>query len=58
MIMSFNSQELEGKWVILLDGQVVESGDDIRSLVERARASCPGKKFVLAKVPTKDSMIY
>lgn len=56
--MDVNSQKLEGKWVVLLDEHIIESGDDIKDLVERAKKSHPGKKLTLAKVPTKDSMIY
>lgn len=56
--MVVNSQKLEGKWVILLDKHIIGSGDDIKDLVEKAEKSHPGKKLTLAKVPTKDSMIY
>ena len=56
--MDVNSENLEGKWVILLNEHIIESGDDIKVLVENARKAHPGKKLTLAKVPTKDSMIY
>ena len=49
---------LEGKWVILLNEHIIDSGDNIKELVERAKESHPHKKLTLAKVPTKESMIY
>jgi hypothetical protein len=50
--------DLEGKWVILLDEHIIASGDNIKELVENARKQYPLKNLVLAKVPTKESMIY
>jgi hypothetical protein len=50
--------ELEGKWVILLNEDIISFGDDIKKLVEDAKKKYPSKKLTLAKVPTKESMIY
>ncbi len=49
---------LAGKWVVLLDEHIIVSGDDIKSLFEKAKKLHPNKKLTLAKVPTKESMIY
>lgn len=58
--MKINSleNEFEGKWVILLNEHIIDSGDDIKKLVERAKELHPNEKLTLAKVPTKESMIY
>ncbi|MBU2577164.1 MAG: hypothetical protein KKF50_05600 [Nanoarchaeota archaeon] len=58
--MSINSLDdgLEGKWVILLNEHIIDSGENIKELVERAKKLYPDKKLTLAKVPTKESMIY
>ena len=52
------SENLEGKWVVLLDEHIIVSGDDIKKLVKEAKKRCPNKKLTIAKVPTKESMIY
>ena len=49
---------LAGKWVILLDEHIIDFGDNIKILVERAQKKYPNKKLVLAKVPSKETMIY
>lgn len=52
------SSKIKGKWVIILDENIIASGDDIAKIVAEARAKYPGKKFVLAKVPEEGPMIY
>ena len=59
MTKSINrSDKLYGKWVILLDDEIVASGDDVKLLLDLARERYSGKKFVLAKVPEKGTLIY
>lgn len=52
------SCDLEGKWVVMLNEHIIISGDDVKSIVEEAKRKYPNKKLTLAKVPTKESMIY
>lgn len=52
------SNEIKGKWVILLDEHVIASGDDINKIIKEAQNKYPNKKFILAKVPEEGTMIY
>ena len=54
---SFN-EKLHGKWVVLLDENVIECGDDIKLLLESAKKKYPHGKIVLAQVPKKGTLIY
>ena len=54
---SLNS-ELKGKWVILLGESIIASGEDVKKLLEEAKALHPTGKFVLAKVPEEGTHIY
>jgi len=53
-----NSEQIKGKWVILLDNHIIASGDDIKELIKEAEKKYPNKKFILAKVPEEGTMIY
>ena len=52
------SDKLYGKSVILLDDEIIASGDDVKLLLDLARERYSGKKFALAKVPEKGTLIY
>jgi len=58
MVEGINSDEIKGKWVILLNEHVIASGDDIKKIIKEAQEKYPNKKFILAKVPEKGTMIY
>jgi len=51
-------EDLHGKWVILLDENIIAYGKDIKELIEEAKAKHPNKKFVLAQIPEKGNLIY
>ena len=48
---------MAGKWVAIIDGKVVESGDNLKVLLENAEKNSPGKKPLVAKAPTKRILI-
>lgn len=52
------NSEIKGRWVILLDENVIASGDDIKELIKEAQSKYPDRKLVLARVPEEGSMIY
>jgi hypothetical protein len=58
MVNNLISQEIKGKWVVLLDDHIIASGDDIKEIMREAQAKFPNKKIVLARVPEEGSMIY
>ena len=58
MEQKYSEEELEGKWVIILNEHIISYGDDLKKLVEDFKKKYPQEKVVVAKVPTKESMIY
>ena len=58
MVEEIVSNEIKGKWVILLNEHIIASGDDIKKLISEAQIKYPNKKFILAKVPEESTMIY
>lgn len=55
---SCSNEELRGKWVILLNKHIIASGDDVKKIINEAKEKHPNKKFVLAKIPEKGTLIY
>jgi len=58
MDKSISINKLRGKWVIILDEHIIESGEDIQEIIKKAKEKYPTKKFVLAKVPEEGTLIY
>jgi len=46
-----------GKWIAIVDGKVVASGDRADEVYDLAKKEYPGKEIMLAKVPTEDTLI-
>jgi hypothetical protein len=55
--LTANLEEYKGKWIILCDEHVIASGEDIKTLVRKARQKYPNKKILLARVPQEGTMI-
>jgi ABC-type hemin transport system ATPase subunit len=49
--------EYAGKWIAIVDGKVVASGDRADSVYDEAKRKYPDKEVMLAKVPTADTLI-
>lgn len=47
-----------GKWIAILEDKVIAHGKNIKEVVSQAQAISKGKKFLLAKVPSKETMIF
>lgn len=45
--------EYAGKWIVIVNKKVVESGNNIKEMLEKARKTHPKTKPFLAKVPEK-----
>ena len=46
-----------GMYIAIVDGQVVEHGDDPREVYEKAKRRFPLKEVVLWKVPREETLI-
>ena len=49
--------EYAGKWIAIVDGKVVASGDRADVVYDEAKKKYPEKEVMLAKVPTEDTLI-
>lgn len=56
--MDETSEDMQGKWVVLLNENIIECGDDIKELLDSAKKKHPTKKLILAQVPREGTFIY
>ena len=49
--------EYVGKWIAIVDGKVVASGDRADEVGREAEKKYPDKEITLAKVPTDDILV-
>lgn len=49
--------EYAGKWVAIIDEQVVASGDNAKVVFEEAQRKFPGRIPALAKIPKEEVLI-
>ena len=49
--------EYAGKWIAIVDGKVVASGDRADEVYDEAKRRFSDKEVMLAKVPTEDTLI-
>ncbi len=49
--------KFRGMYIAIVDGRVVEHGDDPRGVYERAKRRFPSKEVVLWKVPREGALI-
>jgi hypothetical protein len=46
-----------GEWIAICDERIVSSGSELKRVLDEAKRTCPGKKPLIAKVPTRETMI-
>ena len=49
--------EYAGKWIAIVDGRVVASGDRADKVINEVKRNFPGKKFLITKVPEPGLLI-
>ena len=49
--------EYAGKWIAIVDGRVVASGDRADEVMKEAEGKYPDKEITLAKVPTDGILV-
>ena len=47
-----------GEWIAIYEDKVIAHGKDLKEVAVRAREISGGKKFLLAKVPSEETMIF
>ena len=48
----------KGEWVAICDTSVLSHGKNLKNVVEEAKRKCDNKKFLLAKIPSGETMIF
>ncbi|MBI2629091.1 succinyl-CoA synthetase subunit alpha [Candidatus Pacearchaeota archaeon] len=47
-----------GEWIAICENKIVSHGKDIKEVAKIAKALCPGKKIMFARVPDNEAMIF
>jgi len=53
-----NLEKYTGEWVTICEGQIISHGNNLKEIVEEAKKKCGSKKFLIAKVPSEETMIF
>ena len=56
-LLKADLSRFRGMYIAIVDGQVVEHGDDPGEVYEKARRRFPSKEVVLWKVPREETLI-
>ena len=49
--------EYAGKWIAIVDGKVVASGERADEVIDKVRKEYPNRKFLISKVPEPGMLI-
>ncbi len=52
-----NLEKEAGNWIVIVDEKIVASGKDLKQLLDQTDRKFEGKESLIAKVPTKDTLI-
>jgi len=47
-----------GEWIAVCEGKIIAHGKTLKNVAREAKSACLGKKFLLARVPDKETMIF
>ncbi|MBS3088396.1 hypothetical protein J4402_01305 [Candidatus Pacearchaeota archaeon] len=47
-----------GEWIAVCENKIIAHGRNLKEVVEHAKKVSQGKKFLLARVPSKEAMIF
>jgi len=47
-----------GEWIAILDNRIISHGKGLKEVVAKAKLASGGKKFLLARVPSEETMIF
>ena len=53
-----NLDEYKGEWITICDNKIISHGNSLKEVVEKAKKECGSKKFLIAKVPSGETMIF
>ncbi len=47
-----------GEWISICINKILSHGKNLKSVVKEAQEKCKGKKFLLARVPKEEAIIF
>ncbi len=47
-----------GQWVAIADNKIIAHGKHVKVVADQAKAAVGNRKFLLARVPDKEAMIF
>ena len=47
-----------GEWIAIFENRVLSHGKELKEVVAKAKVASGGKKFLLARVPSEETMIF
>ena len=52
-----DTSKYAGKWIAIMNGKIVASGEDADKVYREAEKECPDGKFSIAKVPCDEILV-
>ena len=56
--MDTDLSEFSGEWIAICEDKIIAHGRNIKIVVEHANHVSGGKKFLLARAPSEETMIF
>ena len=56
--MNVNIDKFSGEWIAVCEEEIDSHGKNIKEVVKEAKNKCGDKKFLLARVPSEETMIF
>jgi hypothetical protein len=56
--MEADISQFIGQWIAICENKVISHGRVLKEVVGQAKKISQGKKFLLARVPSKEAMIF
>jgi hypothetical protein len=53
-----DTSEYKGKWIAVSNNQIIAMGKDVKQVGEDAKKKIGSNKFLLVRVPSKETMIF
>lgn len=56
--MKADIKDFMGEWIAICEDKIISHGNNLKIVVEEAKKKADGKKFLLARVPSEEAMIF
>ena len=56
--MEEDVSRFSGEWIAVSDDKILSHGRNVKEVAEEAGKKCQGRKFLLARVPSEETMIF